>query len=148
MKIIHKNKKAYFDYEILDEFTAGIMLTGPEIKSIRKGSVNLKGSYISVINGEAFLKNAHISKYPYDQKKDHDPFRVRKLLLNKREINKIDRQLNTQGISVVPLMIGLEGKYAKLQIALVRGKKQHDKREVIKGREQKRKLDRLVRSYR
>jgi len=148
MKVIHKNKKAYFDYEILDEFTAGIILTGAEIKSVRKGSVNLKGSYISIINGEAFLKSANISKYPYDQKQDYDPLRVRKLLLNKREINKIDRQLNTQGISVVPLMIGLEGKYAKLQIALVRGKKKYDKRQVIKGREDKRKMDRLIKSYR
>jgi len=148
MKLIHKNKKAYFDYEILDEFTAGIMLTGPEIKSVRKGSVNLKSSYISIIKGEAFLKNTNISKYPYDQNKDYDPFRVRKLLLKQNEIAKIDRQLNTQGVTVVPLAIGLEGKFAKLLIALVRGKKQHDKREIIKGREQKRRLDRLVKSYR
>jgi len=148
MKLINKNKKAYFDYEILDEYTAGIMLTGAEIKSVRKGNVNLKGSYISIMNGEAFLKNANISKYPHDNSQDYDPFRVRKLLLNKREIDKINSKLNAQGVSVVPLLIGLEGKYAKLQIALVRGKKQHDKREVIKGREDKRKMDRLIKSYR
>jgi len=148
MKLIHKNKKAYFDYEILDEFTAGIMLTGPEIKSVRKGSVNLKSSYISIIKGEAFLKNANISKYPYDQNKDYDPFRVRKLLLKKNEIAKIDRQLNTQGVTVIPLAVGLEGKYAKLQIALVRGRKKYDKRQVIKKREDKRKMDRIIKSYR
>lgn len=148
MKIISKNKKAYFDYEILQEFTAGIILTGSEIKSIRKGNINLKGSYVSINNGQAYLKNAHISKYQHDSSGEHDPFRVRKLLLSKRELHKIENQLNTQGVTLVPLAIGLEGKYAKLQIALVRGKKKHDKRELIKGREQKRKLDRLVRSYR
>ncbi len=148
MKIIHKNKKAYFDYKILQEFTAGIMLTGSEIKSIRGGHVNLKGAYVTISNGESFLKNAHISKYPYDQNKDYDPFRVRKLLLNKPELNKIANKLNTQGITVVPLAVGLEKKYAKLKIALVRGKKKYDKREVIKGREQKRRLDRLIKSYR
>ena len=148
MKLINKNKKAYFDYEILEEFTSGIMLTGSEIKSVRKGSVNLKGSYISILNGEALLKNTNISKYPFDQTQDYDPFRTRKLLLNKREINKLNSKLNTQGVSVIPLFIGLEGRLAKLQIALVRGKKQHDKRETIKGREDKRKMDRLVKSYR
>ncbi len=148
MKIIQKNKKAYFDYEILQEFTAGIMLTGPEIKSVRAGNINLKGSYVSIQGGDAFLKNAHISKYPQDNTKTHEPFRDRKLLLNKRELDKIEAKLNTQGVTVVPLAIGLVGRYAKLQIALVRGKKKHDKREAIKGREQKRKLDRLVKSYR
>jgi len=148
MKIIHKNKKVYFDYEILQEFTAGIMLTGPEIKSIRKGNVNLKGAYVTINNDEAFLKNAHISKYPYDQNPNYDPFHVRKFLLNKRELNKIANKLNTQGVTVVPLAVGLERKYAKVQIALVRGKKKHDKRQIIKGREEKRRLDRLIKSYR
>ena len=148
MKLIQKNKKAYFDYEILQEFTVGIVLTGPEIKSIRNGNINLKGSYVTIQSGEAFLKNAHISKYQYDSSEDHDIFRIRKLLLNKRELNKIANQLNTQGVTMVALAIGLEGKYAKLKIALARGKKKHDKRETIKGREQKRQLDRLVKSYR
>lgn len=148
MKIIHKNKKAYFDYEILQEFTAGIMLTGPEIKSLRSGHVNLKGAYVSIQNDEAFLKNAHISKYPYDQNKDYDPFRIRKLLLNKRELEKIANKLNTQGVTVVPLAVGLEKKYAKLKIALVRGKKKYDKRQTIRERETKRKMDRMIKSYR
>ena len=148
MKIIHKNKKAYFDYEILQEFTAGIMLTGPEIKSVRGGHVNLKGAYVSIQNGEAFLKNAHISKYAYDSSKDYDPFRIRKLLLNKPELNKIANQLNTQGVTVVPLAVGLEKKYAKLKIALVRGKKKYDKRQTIRERETKRKVDRMIKSYR
>ena len=148
MKIIHKNKKAYFDYEILQEFTAGIILTGSEIKSVRAAHVNLKGAYVGIQHGEAFLKNAHISKYAHDSTDTHDPFRDRKLLLNKKEINKIANQLNTQGVTVVALAIGLEGRYAKVQIALARGKKKHDKRETIKGREQKRQMDRLIKNYR
>jgi len=148
MKLINKNKKAYFDYEILQEFTAGIMLTGPEIKSIRKGDINLKGAYVSIEKGEAFLKNCHISKYPYDQNPDYDPFRIRKLLLSKRELHKIENKLNTQGVTMVALSIGLVGRFAKLQIGLARGKKKHDKRDSIKGREQKRQLDRMVKNYR
>ena len=148
MKIIQKNKKAYFDYEILQEYTAGLMLTGPEVKSVRAGNVNLKGSYVSTQGGDAFLKNAHISKYAQDNTKTHDPFRDRKLLLNKREFDKIEAKLNTQGVTIVPLAIGLVGRHIKLQIAVARGKKKHDKRESIKSREQKRSLDRLVKSYR
>lgn len=148
MKIIQKNKKATFDYEILQEYTAGIVLTGSEIKSIRGGHVNLKGSYVAIQSGEAFLKNAHISKYSHDQTEKHDTFRMRKLLLSKREIAKIEAKLKTRGVTMVPLAIGLVGHYAKLQIALARGKKKHDKRESIKGREQKRTLDRLIKNYR
>ena len=144
MKIISKNKKAYFDYEILDEYKAGIMLTGPEIKSIRKGNINLKGAYVSIEKGEASLKNAHISRYKYDSNKDYDPFRVRKLLLKESEIHKIANHLNTQGVTVVPLAIGLDGKYAKLQIGIARGKKKHDKRHAIKDRETKRQAERAM----
>ena len=147
MKIIQKNKKAYFDYEILQEFTAGIMLTGAEVKSVRGNHINLKGAYVSIQNGEAFLKNAHISKYSNDSTETHDPLRIRKLLLNKKELHKMDNKLNTQGVTVIPLAIGLEGKYAKLLIGLVRGKKKHDKRETIKGREEKRRLDRIIKNY-
>ncbi len=148
MKIIHKNKKAYFDYEILQEFTAGIMLTGPEIKSVRASHVSLKGAYVGIQNGEAFLKSAHISKYAQDSTGAHDTFRVRKLLLSKKEIEKIANSLNTQGVTVVPLAIGLDGKYAKVQIGVARGKKKHDKRHTIKERQTKRQTDRLIKSYR
>jgi SsrA-binding protein len=148
MKIIQKNKKAYFDYEIIDEYKAGIILTGPEIKSVRSGNVNLKGSYVSVEKGEAFLKGAHISRYKYDSNKDYDPFRVRKLLLKEQEIHKISNHLNTQGVTVVPLAVGLDGKYAKVQIGVVRGKKKHDKRQSIKERDTKRQAQRAVKKYR
>ena len=148
MKIIQKNKKAYFDYEILQGFTAGITLTGPETKSVRNGNVNLKGSYVSIQNGEAFIKSMDISKYAYNQSAEYDPFRIRKLLLNKREIEKITSQLNTQGVTVIALVIGLEGRYVKVIIGLARGKKKFDKRETLKKRDQKRTIDKLVKSYR
>jgi len=147
MKIIQKNKKAYFDYEILQKFITGIVLVGSEVKSLRSGNVNLKGAYISIQNGEAFIKNAHISQYKHDSSPDYNPFRIRKLLLGKKELYKIVSQLNTQGVTLIPLAIGLQGKFIKLEIALSRGKKKYDKRESIKGREQKRRLDRLVKSY-
>ena len=147
MKIIQKNKKAYFDYEILDEFKAGIMLIGPEIKSIRKGNINLKGSYVSIIKGELVLKNANISRYQHDSNPDYNPLRERKLLLKEREIHKIESQLNEQGVALVPLIIGLEGKYAKLQIGTARGKKKHDKRHSIKERDTKRQAQRAMKNF-
>lgn len=147
MKVIHKNKKAYFDYEIIKEFKAGIMLLGSEIKSIRKGNINLKGAYVSIQHTKAILKGAHISRYPYDNSPDYDPFRDRELLLNKSELNKIINHLSTQGITVIPLMVGLDGKYAKLMIGVVRGKKKYDKRESIKKRDQKRQIDRVIKRH-
>lgn len=147
MKIIHKNKKAYFDYEILDEFKAGIMLLGSEIKSVRRSNVSLRGAYVSLQSGSVMLKGAHISKYPYDNSDDYDPFRDRKLLLNKSEIKKISNHLNTQGVTIVPLLVGIDGKYAKVMIGVARGKKKHDKRETIKKREQKRQIDRAVKKH-
>jgi SsrA-binding protein len=145
MKIIQKNKQAYFDYEILDEYKAGIVLTGPEIKSVRLGNINLRGSHVSLLKGQAYLKNANISRYKYDSSLDYAPFRERKLLLKESELKKIAGVLNTKGVLIAPLAIGLEGKYAKLQIGIVRGKKQHDKRQTIKEREVKRRMDRVVR---
>ena len=118
MKIIQKNKKAYFDYEILDKFIAGIMLTGAEIKSVREGNVNLKGAYISTKGGEPFLRGMSISRYKYDSTETHDPLRERKLLLNKKEIDKIESTKSGQSLTIVPLAIGLQGRYAKMLLAL------------------------------
>ena len=95
MKIIQKNKKAYFDYELLQEFTAGLMLLGSEVKSVRAGNVNLKGSYVSIVHGDAVLKGATIARYPYDQNESYEPMRERKLLLSKKELHKIESSLNT-----------------------------------------------------
>jgi len=147
LKVIHQNKKATFDYEILADFKAGIMLLGSEIKSIRKGDVNLKGSYVSMQNGRAFLKGAHISRYRYDSNPDYEPFRERELLLNKTELNKIVNHLNTQGVTIVALAVVLEGKYAKIKIGVARGKKKHDKRDTIKKRETKRQIDRAIKNH-
>ncbi|PIZ74001.1 SsrA-binding protein [Candidatus Peregrinibacteria bacterium CG_4_10_14_0_2_um_filter_43_11] len=147
MKIIHKNKKAYFDYEILEELTAGIVLTGSEVKSVRSGDLSLKGSYVSMQGKDVFLKSVNISRYAYDQSKDYDPLRVRKLLLKQKEIEKIASKLNTQGVTLVPLAIGSKGAYIKVLIAIVRGRKQHDKRQVLKERTMKREADRAIRRY-
>jgi len=144
MKIIQKNKKAYFDYEILQEFKAGIMLLGSEIKSVRGGNVNLKGAYISLKDGKPALKGASIARYAYDTTPDYDPFRDRPLLLKQPEIDRIESKLNTQGVTLIPLMIGLSGKYAKLQIGLARGKKKHDKRQSLKNQDAKRQIQRAM----
>ena len=123
------------------------MLLGSEIKSIRKGDVNLKGAYVSLQNNMPVLKGAHISRYAYDTSENYEPFRDRQLLLNQNELEKIERELNVQGVTIVPLYIGIEGKYAKLQMALVRGKKKHDKRETMKAKDSKRQIERALKNY-
>lgn len=148
LKILAQNKKATFDYEVLEEFVAGLVLTGPEIKSVRAGHVTLKGSYVSLTEGVSMVKGMNIARYPYDSSPDYDPFRDRKLLLSKKEIEKISKNLKTKGCTVASLAIGLEGSYAKLQIGLVRGRKKEDKRAVIKDRENKRTVDRAIRAFR
>lgn len=147
MKIIYQNKKALFDYEILDQFKAGMILLGSEIKSVRAGHINLKGAYVSVWEDKAVLKGAQITRYRYDSTSVYDPFRDRELLLTKNELHKLVNFMNTQGVTIVPISVGLEGKYAKLTIGVARGKKKHDKRETIKRRETKRQIDRAVRKH-
>lgn len=148
MKIVYRNKKAYFDYEVLEEYKAGIALTGGEVKSVRQGHLHFKGAYVSIQGGEAFLKNSHITKYPYDQSKDYDPIRTRKLLLKAKEIEKLSARLDTQGVTVIPLAMAFEGPFAKVLIAVARGKKKSDKRHSIKERETKRTTERAMRTFR
>ncbi len=148
MKILQENKKAYFDYEVLEEFVAGIVLTGAEIKSVRAGHVQLKGSYVSMAGGQASIKGMNIAHYKYSVDKEYEPFRDRKLLLNKAEIEKITAKTHAKGFTIAPLAIGLEGAYAKLRIGIVRGRKKEDKREVIKDRENKRTVARAIRTFR
>jgi len=148
MKILQQNKKAYFDYEVLEEFVAGLVLTGPEIKSVRAGHVQLKGAYVSVMGGEAWIKGMSISHYKYAKEEGYEPFRDRKLLLNKKEIDKVSAKIRAKGFTIAPLAIGLEGAYAKLRIGIVRGRKKEDKREVIKDRENKRTVARAIRTFR
>lgn len=146
--LIAKNKKAYFDYEILKKYDAGILLTGAEIKSIRAKNVNLKGSYVVEQTGEIWAKDIHISPYKFSNVKELSPLRSRKLLLNKKEINYIIAQLKLPGIASVPLELYLNPKgLAKLQIGLVRGKKKYDKREALKRKDQNREIAKKLKNY-
>lgn len=133
--IIQENKKARFDYEIVDTFEAGLMLTGSEVKSLRDRNVQLKDSYVSFRGNEAFLQNAHISEYKASSYNNHEPERLRKLLLNRIELDRIYDALREKGYSCVPLKIYFKKGRAKIEIALVKGKKTHDKREAIKKRD-------------
>lgn len=144
-KVIAQNKKAYHDYFIEDTYEAGIVLQGTEIKSIRAGRVNLKDAYARVQNGEVFLHNMHISPYDQGNRYNHDPLRTRKLLLHKKEIQKLIGITKEQGYSLVPLKIYLKNGYAKVLIGLAKGKKKYDKREDLKQKEAKRDIERAFR---
>lgn len=140
-----KNRKARFNYEITDTYTAGIVLTGTEIKSIRLGKANLTDSYCIVEHNEVWLKGLHISEYFYGSYNNHNVRRDRKLLLNKKEIQKISKLASEPGYTIVPLRIFINDKgYAKVVIGIGRGKKQYDKRQTIKEREDKRTIGRIL----
>ena len=137
------NKKARFEYEILESFTAGMVLMGPEIKSIRKGKASISEAYCFVSNGEVFVKNMNISPYDEASYTNHEPLRDRKLLLNEQEIKKIIKKLKDQGITLIPLKVFVSQKgWAKMEIGLARGKKLYDKREDIKKKDVDRQLSR------
>lgn len=139
-----KNKRAHFDYEIGDTYTAGLVLTGTEIKSIRQSKASLADSYCLVENGEVWVKGMHIAEYFYGTYNNHATRRDRKLLLGKKEIAKIAKAAEDPGYTIVPLRLFInERGYAKLVIGIGRGKKQYDKRQSIKERDDKRMLDRL-----
>ncbi|MGE5084832.1 MAG: SsrA-binding protein SmpB [Bacillota bacterium] len=133
--IIQENKKARFDYTIVETYEAGLMLMGSEVKSLRNKDVQLKDSYISFRGNEAFLQNAHIAEYKASSYNNHAPERLRKLLMNRKELDEIAGALAEKGYSCVPLKIYFKEGRAKLEIALVKGKKTHDKREAIKKRD-------------
>lgn len=139
-----KNRRATFDYEITDKYTAGIVLTGTEIKSIRAGKASLADTYCLIENGEVWVKNMHIAEYFYGSYNNHVVRRDRKLLLTKKEISKIRKAAEDPGYTIVPLRVFIsERGYAKMVIGVARGKKQYDKRNSIKEREEKRNLDRF-----
>ncbi|AIE61282.1 SsrA-binding protein SmpB [Bacillus methanolicus] len=144
-KTIAQNKKAYHDYFIEDTYEAGIVLQGTEIKSIRAGRVNLKDSYARIHKGEVFLYNMHISPYDQGNRYNHDPLRTRKLLLHKREINKLIGETKEAGYALVPLKLYIKNGYAKLLIGLAKGKKKYDKREDLKRKEANREIERAFR---
>lgn len=130
-----KNKKAYFDYEILDSIETGIVLKGTEIKSIREGKANLRDSYAIIKNNEVFILNMHISPYEQGNIFNHEETRTRKLLLHKKEILKLRDSLELKGLTLVPLKLYFKGNHAKVLLGLARGKKLYDKRESIKKRD-------------
>lgn len=148
-KLIADNKKSYYDYYIEDKFQAGIALIGSEVKSIRKGAVNLKDSYVRVKDGEVYLMGAHISKYEKaDTLNKIDERRTRKLLLKKTEINKLERAVKIKGYTIVPTKMYLLDNFVKLEIALAKGKELHNKKDAIKEKDLKREAERTLRNYR
>jgi SsrA-binding protein len=146
-KMIAVNKKARHDYFIEDEYESGLVLTGTEVKSLRMGKANLKDSYARIKNGEVYVHQMHISPYPFAYYNNHDPLRVRKLLLHKWEIRKLYGKVNEKGHSLIPLKLYFKGGKVKLSLALAKGKRKHDKREDIRRRDQKRELDRERKNY-
>ena len=139
-----KNKKAYFNYEISDTFTAGLVLSGTEIKSVRNGKANINDAYCIVERGEVWVKGMHISEYFYGSYNNHQVRRDRKLLLTKKEINKLEKESAVAGFTIIPLKLFINDKgYAKLLIGIGKGKKQYDKRQSIKEREDSRNMARF-----
>lgn len=148
VKIISDNRQARFLYEIIDTYEAGIQLVGTEVKSIRAGKVNLRDGYALIRNGEAWLTNVHISPYDTTGKYfNHEPKRDRKLLLHKKEINKLIGALQEKGLTLVPLKMYLKGEWVKVSLGLGRGKKLHDKRETVKRREDQREMQRALKRF-
>lgn len=139
MKIISKNKKAYFEYEILDKFEAGLVLLGTEVKSLRVGRASIQEAYAKLKNGEVWLVNCDISQYPNAQK-NHEPKRPRKLLMHKREIKRLIGKMSQRGLTLIPTILYFKAGYAKVELALATGKRKYDKRQAIKEREMKRNL--------
>lgn len=148
MPILATNKRAMFDYEILEKFEAGLVLAGYEVKAARLGHISLKGAYVVITGGEAFLLNAHISPYqPKNMPPDYEPTRTRKLLLHKNQINRLIGESKEKGLTLIPLSVYTNtiGKI-KVSFAVARGKKQFDKRAAIEERESKRNLQRALRN--
>lgn len=144
--VLLENRKARFLYFLSDFMVAGLVLTGTEIKSLRQGSASLSDSYVTIRGGEAWINNMHISNYKDGSIWNVDPLRPRKLLLKKQEIRKLERELLGTGMTIVPTKVFLAHGYAKMEIALAKGKQAHDKRDAIKERDQKREVGRAIRS--
>jgi SsrA-binding protein len=146
VKVITVNRQAYHDYVVERTVEAGIALMGTEIKSIREGKVNLRGSYAMARKGELWLENAHIAVYEHGNRYNHEPTRNRKLLLHRREINQLLSKVETKGLTLIPLKLYLKGGKAKIELGLCRGKKLYDKRDAIAERDMKREIERAIRT--
>ena len=147
-KVIARNRRARFDFEILDTVEAGLVLTGPEVKSLRAGKANLSDAYATIRSGEAYLVNAHISPYKEAGRDNADPRRERKLLLHRAEIRRWRGKVAERGLTLVPLSLYFKDGRAKVEIGLARGKRKGDKRRAIREREEKREIDRAIRGGR
>jgi SsrA-binding protein len=145
VKMIAKNKRASFDYYLLEKFEAGLVLTGTEIKSIRAHQVSLRRSYVQARDGELWLVEAHIAPYEHGNTQNHDPVRPRKLLLHRREINRIIDQMQQKSLTIVPTKLYLRNGRAKVEIALAQGKKKHDKRQSLAKKDDQRRMERALR---
>jgi len=142
-KILSQNRKARYDYSINEIYEAGIVLSGPEVKSLRESRASLKDTYARIKNGELFLYNMHITPYPFARNLNLDPIRTRKLLMHKREIKRLIGKTEEKGYSLIPLSIYLLRGIIKVELALAKGKRKYDKRHALREREMKRELDQL-----
>lgn len=143
------NRKARFNYEFIESYKAGLVLTGTEIKSVKEGKVNMSDSFCYFRNGELWLKNLHISVYSNGSYANHEPLRLRKLLLQKRELRKLEGKIKEKGLTIIPYKIFFnERGIAKIQIELAKGKKAYDKRETIKERDTQKEIQRVKKAYR
>lgn len=146
IKIVCQNRKAYHDYSIEETIEAGIQLLGTEVKSLRDGKANLKDSYVLIKDSEVILLNCHISPYSHGNILNHDPLRTRKLLLHRKEIERLRGKMQQKGYTLIPLKIYFKGPYAKVEIGLAKGKRQYEKRETIKEREAKRAIEKAMKN--
>lgn len=147
IKVVAENRKARHNYFIDDEYEAGMVLKGTEVKSLRGGSINIKDAYAKIKGGEIFLYQMHIGEYAFAHYDNHETLRIRKLLLHQREIRKLYTKANEKGYSLIPLRVYFKNGKAKVSIGLARGKKAYDKRESIRQRDAKRDLDRMKKNY-
>ena len=147
-KVVSVNRKAYHEYFIIEKFEAGLVLTGTEIKSIRKGTVQFKDAYIHFVQGEAFIRDMYIAQYVQGNQFNHEETRERKLLLHKEEIRKLQRKSVLKGFTVIPLSLNLVDGRAKLETALAQGKELHDKRQTEKERDAKREIAKVLKNNR
>lgn len=145
VKQVAENKKARHDYFLEERFEAGLVLTGTEVKSLRAGRVSLRDSYAMVEGGEVFLYNSHIARYEKGGAFNHDPRRRRKLLLNRAEIGRLAGKVRERGYALIPIRVYFKGSWAKVELALARGKKQYDKRQAIAERDARRRVQRALR---
>jgi SsrA-binding protein len=146
MKIVCQNRKAYHDYTIEETIEAGMQLLGTEVKSLRQGKANLKDSYVIIKDSEVFLLNCHISPYSHGNIMNHDPLRTRKLLLHRKEIERLKGKTQQKGYTLIPLKLYFKGPFAKVEVGFAKGKRKYEKRDAIKEREARRAIERVMKS--